>query len=128
MLTSVAARTDAAVDWSQVTAELGTTAALLAAMVADRVALDDLRQDVDDLTAAMRTRAVIDQAIGVVMASRRCTPAQALDTLRTASQHHNEKVSAVAARVVGRVAGRPVPPPEPFLPRRRTPGRSSAPA
>ncbi|MBO3089893.1 ANTAR domain-containing protein [Cellulomonas dongxiuzhuiae] len=121
LLVSVAARSAATADWSLVTGDLTATATVLATMVADHVELGDLRQDVGDLTNAMRTRAVIDQAMGVVMARRRCTPGQALDVLRAWSQDHNEKLSAVAARVVTCVAG-PVPPRTPFVPRRQAGG------
>ncbi|UZN03948.1 ANTAR domain-containing protein [Cellulomonas sp. S1-8] len=118
VLTSVAARAPIAVDWSVVATDLDEAAAVLAVMVSDRVALTDLRQDVADLTAAMASREVIDQALGVVMAHRRCAPADALQALRVASQRRGEKVSVVAARIVAQVAGPQPDAPRPFVSRR----------
>ena len=59
-----------------------------------------------DLRAALASRAVIDQAIGVLMAQNRCTPQEAMAMLRSASQHRKVKVRDVASRVVEGVAGR----------------------
>ena len=60
-----------------------------------------------DLRAALVSRAVIDQAIGVIMAENRCGPDDAMTILRTASRHRKLKVRDVAASVVEGVAGRP---------------------
>ena len=49
-----------------------------------------------DLRAALVSRAVIDQAIGVVMAENRCTAQDALAILRSASQHRKVKLREVA--------------------------------
>ncbi|MCC2313926.1 ANTAR domain-containing protein [Cellulomonas xiejunii] len=120
VLTSVAVRTHDAVDWSGVTGDVGAAAVVLAGMVADRVALADLRQDIADLTASMRSREVIDQALGVVMARRCCPPDRALEILRVTSQHRNEKISALAARVVASTGGAQPEGSRPFVPRRHT--------
>jgi hypothetical protein len=58
-----------------------------------------------DLQRAMESRAVIDQALGVVMAQNRCDADQAFAILRQASQHRNQKLREVAAAVVASVAG-----------------------
>ncbi|MBO0924728.1 ANTAR domain-containing protein [Cellulomonas sp. zg-ZUI199] len=116
--TCVAVRTSGTVDWSDVTDDLRVTAGVLSGMIADRADADDLRQDVADLTAAMRSREVIDQAIGVVVAHRRCSPERALEVLRTTAQRRDEKLSEVATRVVAQAAGtRPVSG-TPFQPRK----------
>ncbi len=59
------------------------------------------------LQEALASRAVIDQALGIVMAQRRCTADEAFDTLRTVSQNSNVKVRDVAARLVASVSGQP---------------------
>ncbi|WP_198170972.1 GAF and ANTAR domain-containing protein [Actinoplanes awajinensis] len=60
-----------------------------------------------DLLQALETRAVIDQAIGVLMARQRCTPAEALRILRRASQDRNVKLRAIAATIVTGISGTP---------------------
>lgn len=60
-----------------------------------------------DLRAALVSRAVIDQAIGVVMAENRCTADEALAILRSASRHRKVKLREVAAVVVEAVTGSP---------------------
>lgn len=52
------------------------------------------------LEQAMKSRAVIEQAKGVLMAQRRCSPAEAFDVLVRASQRENVKLRDVAQRVV----------------------------
>lgn len=63
------------------------------------------QQTKTDLKDALVSRAVIDQAIGVIMAQNRCAPDAAFAILRAASQHRNEKLRDVAAGVVERVSG-----------------------
>lgn len=65
-----------------------------------------LRDARDDLTAAMESRAVIDMAVGVVMAQNRCTPEEAFAFLRSASNSRNTKLREVAASIVASIAGR----------------------
>ncbi|MER7370506.1 GAF and ANTAR domain-containing protein [Nonomuraea wenchangensis] len=57
------------------------------------------------LKEALNTRAVIDQALGIVMAQRRCTSQQAFEMLRHVSQDRNIKVYQVAAGIVRKVTG-----------------------
>jgi GAF domain-containing protein len=54
----------------------------------------------DHLRMALSSRSVIDQAIGIVMAQRRCDPATAFATLRMISQRRNIKLRTVAAELV----------------------------
>ena len=54
----------------------------------------------DHLRIALSSRSVIDQAIGIVMAQRRCDPDTAFGTLRTISQRRNIKLRTVAAELV----------------------------
>jgi hypothetical protein len=61
----------------------------------------------DQLEQALRSRAVIDQAIGIVMAESRCGAEQAFATLGRASNNRNMKLRDLAAEIVTRVGGRP---------------------
>lgn len=69
----------------------------------------------EQLRASLASRAVIDQATGVLMAQRRCTPQQAFALLRTASQNRNVRLREVAAHLVLGVSGWP-PQRPPFSP------------
>lgn len=59
------------------------------------------------LEQALRSRAVIDQAIGIVMAESRCDADQAFATLGRASNNRNMKLRDLAAEIVTRVGGKP---------------------
>jgi GAF domain-containing protein len=61
----------------------------------------------EDLHAAMRTRQVIDQAMGIIMAQNRCPADQAFAILRKASQNRNIKVRDLAAEIIHRMTGAP---------------------
>jgi GAF domain-containing protein len=54
----------------------------------------------NNLQAALVSRAVIDQAIGIVMSRTGATSAEAFDRLRTRSQVEHTKVSMVAQSIV----------------------------
>jgi GAF domain-containing protein len=59
----------------------------------------------EQLRAALASRSVIDQAIGVLMAQDRCGQREAFARLRTASQRQNRKLRDIAADVVMAVGG-----------------------
>lgn len=59
----------------------------------------------DHLRTALSSRSVIDQAIGIVMGQRRCTPDEAFATLRLVSQRRNIKLRVVAAELIVTTAG-----------------------
>ncbi|WP_431836495.1 ANTAR domain-containing protein [Cellulomonas sp. Y8] len=101
----VTARTAAPVPWTAAQPWLDATAAAVGATVLQGRLIRRLAEEVGDLTAAMRSRTVIDQAIGVVMAQNRCEPGQAFDVLRRASQNRNRRLADVAEHVVLQVAG-----------------------
>jgi GAF domain-containing protein len=67
----------------------------------------------DDLRQSLSSRAVIDQALGIIMGQRRCTASHAFEVLRLASQSRNRKLHDVAADIVTAVTGQP-PEPPPF--------------
>jgi hypothetical protein len=68
----------------------------------------------EQLVAALGSRTVIDQAIGVLMAQERCSAAAAFALLRKHSQNHNRKLRDVATEIVTRVTGHPPSDPAPF--------------
>jgi GAF domain/ANTAR domain len=60
----------------------------------------DREEAVGHLTQGMVTRQVIGQAVGLLMAQRRCTGEEAFDLLKAASQRSNEKLRDVAQRMI----------------------------
>ncbi len=65
------------------------------------------------LHAALASRSVIDQALGIIMAQERCPSARAFAILRTASQNRNVKLRDIARQIITSVSGEP-PQPPPF--------------
>lgn len=61
----------------------------------------------DQLRAALTSRTVIDQAIGIIMGQNRCDADAAFAVLRTASQHRNAKLRTVAAEIIVAVSHQP---------------------
>ncbi|MEU8951789.1 ANTAR domain-containing protein [Streptomyces sp. NPDC048489] len=68
-----------------------------------------LRAENAQLRQAVESHAVVDQAIGVLIARRRCSAAEAWEVLREVSQHTNTKLRRVADLVVGSTQGCPLP-------------------
>jgi GAF domain-containing protein len=60
-----------------------------------------------DLLDALSSRAVIDQALGIIMGQKRCTADEAFDTLRTISQNRNIKLRDIAEEIITAVSGQP---------------------
>lgn len=58
----------------------------------------------EQLQTALSSRAVIDQAIGIVMASRHCSPEEGFRLLVAASQRQNVKVRIIAENIVAGAA------------------------
>jgi len=67
--------------------------------------------ELEQLRQAMETRPVIDQAHGVLMATYGCTPHEAWQVLKTASQETNTKLHTVAEEVAETTQGEPLPHP-----------------
>ncbi|MGW7050109.1 ANTAR domain-containing protein [Streptomyces sp. NPDC054887] len=90
------------------------TARQLSAQAAGAVAvaerIEQEAETVDDLRTAMLSRSVIDQAIGIVIARRRCTPDEAMAVLRRASQARNVKLRDLCHDLVTDMAGGPPTP------------------
>jgi len=64
----------------------------------------------DQLRSSLTSRAVIYQALGVIMAQERCTQAKAFEMLRGASQNSNVKLRDIASAIVTSVSGEPPQP------------------
>jgi GAF domain-containing protein len=59
------------------------------------------------LRSSIVSRAVIDQALGVIMATERCSQDRAFALLRSVSQNSNVKLRDLAATIVTRASGEP---------------------
>lgn len=70
--------------------------------VANVVAYEQARRLADQLQEAMQSRSIIDQAKGILMATRRCTADEAFESLRLASQHSNRKLRDIALELTQR--------------------------
>ena len=66
------------------------------------------------LRDALASRAVIDQAIGMIAGLKHISAREAFAELRSASQHRNLKLSAVAEETIMAISGHPYQPPRPF--------------
>lgn len=83
------------------TVELGTTFAAYAGVALANMHLYQAQGRVaEQLQQAMQSRAVIEQAKGILMGKRRCTPQQAFDMLVRLSQDTNRKLREVAETLV----------------------------
>ena len=84
--------------------EIGLIFATQAAVVlANTQAYWDAHQLSQDLAAAMKSRAVIEQAKGILMGAQRCGPDEAFQVLVRASQRENRKLREIAEELVNRV-------------------------
>jgi GAF domain-containing protein len=59
----------------------------------------------DQLREALATRAVVDQALGILMAQQSCDAETAFGILRHASQNQNRKLRDIAAELVVSIGG-----------------------
>lgn len=86
-----------------------TTPAAAAIVIASRYS--QARELAAQLEQALQSRAVIDQAIGIMMAESRCGASRAFELLSRASNNRNMKLRDLAAEIVTRVGGRSSPDP-----------------
>jgi GAF domain-containing protein len=93
-------------------AEQAATALTLMIRRSNSVELEHQLQD------AFASRALIDQALGMVMAQRRISSVDAFAILRESSQLTNRKLVEIAAGLITSMTGHPPEPPRPFT--RRT--------
>jgi len=88
--------------------EVGLQFATHAAIVLTNAqAFWDAQQLGQDLSAAMASRATIEQAKGILMGAQRCTSEEAFQNLVRASQRDNRKLREVAQQIVARATGQP---------------------
>ncbi|MDQ6649654.1 MAG: GAF and ANTAR domain-containing protein [Actinomycetota bacterium] len=78
----------------------GLFAAQVAIVLTAAMRFSDQVELAEQLRTAMTSRAVIDQAIGLVIGQRRCSPDEAFATLRAISQRRNVKLRIVAQELV----------------------------
>ena len=84
--------------------EVGSQYATQAAIVlANSQAYWDAYQLSQDLTTAMRSRAVIEQAKGILMGAQRCSSDEAFQILVRVSQRENRKLRDIAEELVSRI-------------------------
>jgi GAF domain-containing protein len=69
--------------------------------------LETHERHVAEADAALRSRAVIDQAAGIIMAQQRCSADEAMRLLRTHSSNSNRKLRDIAVEIVERTSGAP---------------------
>lgn len=95
------------VERTQAFADQAATSLTLLLRQADTAWLDQ------QLREALATRAVIDQALGILMGARKITSREAFEHLRQASQSTNRRLSDIATDVITTMTGHP---PEPARP------------
>ena len=88
-------------------AAAGEVAEAIAVAVVNADAHAQLTEQARHMRVAMESRAVIEQAKGVLMAQRHIDPEQAFDVLREASQRYNRKLRDIAQGIVASTQERP---------------------
>jgi hypothetical protein len=91
--------------------------------------VEELHREIEGLHRRHRTRALIEQAKGILVERHRITPARAFEALRTTSQRENARLVDVAATIIAAVspgAELDVPVPEEVARPPLTPGTSTA--
>lgn len=83
-------------------AAIAQLTALAAATITAAMRHYDEARLTDHLRAALSSRSVIDQAMGIIIGMQHCTPHEAFDVLRTVSQNRNIPLREVAAELVAR--------------------------
>jgi GAF domain-containing protein len=85
--------------------ETGLQFATQAAIVlANSQAYWDAHQLGQDMAQAMKSRATIEQAKGILMGAQRCTPDEAFQILVRASQRENRKLREIAEEIVDKTS------------------------
>lgn len=73
-----------------------------AVVLANALAYWGVRQLADELDEALKSRATIEQAKGIIMATNHCDPDAAFEVLKRASQRTNTKLRSLALDIVER--------------------------
>ena len=71
----------------------------------------------DQLREALATRAIIDQALGILMVTHKINSRKAFEILRHTSQTTNRKISTIAEELIRTETGHPPEPPRPLTQR-----------
>jgi GAF domain-containing protein len=100
--------TRADVELAQAFAGQASTALTLLLRHARQTVLDDQFRE------ALASRAVIDQALGILMVTREITSQEAFEVLSQTSQTTNRKVSVIAAELIETMTGHAPQPPRPL--------------
>lgn len=66
---------------------------------------ESLKRQVEQLEEGLRTRQMIGQAVGIIMATRHCSADSAFETLKTISQNTNRKLREIAEELVSKANG-----------------------
>ncbi|CAN5603184.1 GAF and ANTAR domain-containing protein [soil metagenome] len=91
-------------------AELRVFAGTVSGALGIAVRMADQLTLTEQLRAALTSRTVIDQALGILMAREQCDAASAFGQLRTSSQQQNIKLRVLAGRLVTGVSEQSLPP------------------
>jgi GAF domain-containing protein len=108
---SVGAFDESAVARAQDFTDQAATAITILLRQASRITLDAQLRD------ALVSRAVIDQALGILMHAHKIGSHEAFEILRHASQTRNRKLSVIAAEIIETMTGHPPEPPRPLTDR-----------
>jgi GAF domain-containing protein len=84
-----------------------------AIVLANAQAYWDAHQLSQDMVQAMKSRATIEQAKGILMAAQRCSADEAFEVLTRASQRENRKLREIAEEIVARATARDTSAPDP---------------
>ena len=82
-------------------------AAVAAVAVTNATLYESAAELAAGLEQAMKSRATIEQAKGIIMATSRCPPDEAFSLLVKASQRENRKLREIAAEIVERYSRPP---------------------
>ncbi len=85
-----------------------TLAALGSVALANASAYDDAQREALQLRDAVTSRAVVDQAKGILMHALGCDASDALDRMRQVSQRRHVKVTDVASQIIEAHGGLPL--------------------
>jgi hypothetical protein len=105
---SASAFSEAAIQRAQAFTDQAATSLTLLLRQADTVRLDE------QIREALNTRAIIDQALGILMGARRISARTAFEHLRQASQTSNRRLTDIAAELITTMTGHPPEPPRPL--------------
>ncbi|GGL89197.1 GAF and ANTAR domain-containing protein [Nakamurella endophytica] len=108
---NVYSRTPRAFEADSITLGAALSVHLTSALSAAESA-DEYRRTAENLRLALRSRAVIEQAKGIIMVQQKCSADTAFGMLRQLSQDTNVRLSELAVQLVASASNHPVEPSE----------------